>query len=1257
MIKTVKIFSLNVNGIRTDVLKRRKIFYFFHHSNADLVMLQEIHSDKEVEKFWRAEWGGKIYFSHGTSNSRGVAILIKKNFPYQITNAIGDNDGRIVAITVKAYQRDYTIASLYAPNQDNVQFFVQAFELIGQLQNDLQIIAGDFNTVLDLNKDIKGGKGHSNVKTREFLNEYMEQNDLIDIWRMQHQDDFKSTFIRNRPVKLLERIDFFLVSAAIQQNIIKTDILVKFLSDHSPVELHVDFVNFPPGRGYWKLNNALLEDEKIRNEIPQAILEVFRNLNGQDYFLQWESMKLAVREVFLKRSIQLAKSKNNKIEVIERKLKGLTEQRDAQSPEFLLDGCERQIELLTMELNDLFNERTAGAMMRCKTNWVEMAEKPSSYFLNLEKHNYNKKVITRIMDPTTQKCTSDPEDISQILTTYFKRLFSGEEGATLDPDYLGTIEFPQLKEGDKYMLDAPIQLEEINIALKQMNKSKTPGVDGLTPEFYLQFWPWLARPIHHLFTEITKRKNLHQSAKEGIFSLLGKPGKDPLRVPNWRPITLLNTDYKLYAKVLANRLLHVLPYIIHPDQSGYMKGRSISDNILDLLSIIEHCDKYQQPALLVSVDFQRAYDSVSIKALEQIMYAFNFGKDFIEMVLLCYKDTKATVMNNNIWHDWFELRVGLRQGCTLSCFVFLLVTSVIGMRIRQNDAIKGVKIGKRTKKLNQYVDDLWNIIQYELESFQELLFEYEEFADYTGLKINYDKTEILRRGSLHNSDAQFYSTLPLKWSDGPIRVLGINVHPKYQNLLKLNYEDILQKIENLLLVWQSRSLTPIGKIQVVNTLCNSQFVYRLQCLPSPPRDLMSKYNQIVRNFIWDGKKAKIAYKRLIASKEAGGLQLRDLHLIDASLKMAKFKTITEKSCFWTEHVFQEIPLSAKHLSCINISSKDLQKMLPPSFFRDVCSIWVEANYKKKITSLNEILQQIIWYNSNIKNNKKCIFNGKMYQAGVVKIVDLFNLDTGVFFTFEEFVALYGNVVDFVTYYQVVRAIPKDWKRILLQNEPSKEVEKTILSIKFFNPKTKLSRFCYQYLRDTSTVSNEALKTIWQNDLKIQITEQSFSSFFKTIPKITLCTKLRYFQYRILCKALTLNIHVAKWDLTVSSLCTFCQTKKETMIHFFCECEKVKGIWKALKKWLKYFHNMSVNFTNSNIIFCNYSKRNAKMINNLILITKFYVYKVKVQGSSLRFINLVKEISRYKSIDRVIASKKDSLYKYARKWDDFSVFNC
>ena len=132
-----------------------------------------------------------------------------------------------------------------------------------------------------------------------------------------------------------------------------------------------------------------------------------------------------------------------------------------------------------------------------------------------------------------------------------------------------------------------ITVEECLALLKTFQLNKTLGTDGLTAEFYLRFWIDISGPLIDCLNHSALLEELSISQRRGIISLIPKKNKDPLLLKNWRPITLLNIDYKLATKCIAKRLEKVLPYLIDGDQTGYIKGRFIGENICLISDIID----------------------------------------------------------------------------------------------------------------------------------------------------------------------------------------------------------------------------------------------------------------------------------------------------------------------------------------------------------------------------------------------------------------------------------------------------------------------------------------------------------------------------------------------------------------------------------------------------------------------------------------------------------------------------------------------
>ena len=158
----------------------------------------------------------------------------------------------------------------------------------------------------------------------------------------------------------------------------------------------------------------------------------------------------------------------------------------------------------------------------------------------------------------------------------------------------------------KTTLDLPISLNEISIAVNQLKKGKVPGLDGFPVEFYQVFWEEIKHSLHALFMAICQGTPFPQSCSIGIISLLEKPGKDKLLIENWRPLTLLCCDYKIFSKILSNRIEFVINDLIHSDQSGFIKGRSIAQNLLDLNSVIMYAEKENIPMVVCAFDFAQS---------------------------------------------------------------------------------------------------------------------------------------------------------------------------------------------------------------------------------------------------------------------------------------------------------------------------------------------------------------------------------------------------------------------------------------------------------------------------------------------------------------------------------------------------------------------------------------------------------------------------------------------------------------------------
>lgn len=189
------------------------------------------------------------------------------------------------------------------------------------------------------------------------------------------------------------------------------------------------------------------------------------------------------------------------------------------------------------------------------------------------------------------------------------------------------------------------------------------------------------------------------------YTSLGKKNKDPLECGSYRPISLLNSDYKILTKILSLRLEQVIPSIISPDQTGFVKERPLFFNIRRLLNVV-HSPCQSDSECILSMNAEKAFDRVEWAFLFVTMSKFGFGNSFISWIRLLYSCPSAMVLTNNLYSKSFSLFRGTKQGCPLSPLLFLLTIEPLAIAIRRNDLIAGITRWNTTHKLSLYADDL-----------------------------------------------------------------------------------------------------------------------------------------------------------------------------------------------------------------------------------------------------------------------------------------------------------------------------------------------------------------------------------------------------------------------------------------------------------------------------------------------------------------------------------------------------------------------
>ncbi|KAL9954029.1 hypothetical protein ACROYT_G041517 [Oculina patagonica] len=325
------------------------------------------------------------------------------------------------------------------------------------------------------------------------------------------------------------------------------------------------------------------------------------------------------------------------------------------------------------------------------------------------------------------------------------------------------MEIPKLEDKERDELDGPLTYEECKKSLEAFQNGKSPGVDGLTVEFYKHFFDLIGLDLLASLNRAYEFGRLSISQRRGIITLLPKEDAELLLLQNWRPITLLNVDYKIASKAIAMRIEPMLPKLVHPDQTGFVKGRYIGENVRLIFDIMEQTRVNNIPGILISVDFKKAFDSLEWSCIQSTLQKFNFGDSVRKWIKIFYTDIESAALNNGFATDWFKPSRGVRQGCPLSPFLFIVTAEVLSNKIRQNPTVKGIRLFGSEVKLSQFADDT-NLFCGDLTSVEQALDTVNVFGKFSGLMLNVEKTKAIWLGKWSKNKTK---PLGMKWIEVP----------------------------------------------------------------------------------------------------------------------------------------------------------------------------------------------------------------------------------------------------------------------------------------------------------------------------------------------------------------------------------------------------------------------------------------------------------------------------------------------------------
>ena len=334
-------------------------------------------------------------------------------------------------------------------------------------QNFHPILAGDMNLIFDPAVDALGGNPRLQKNSLSFLFQLLSKIDASDIFRIRHPEEKRFTFRRKQANGIIHRrLDYIFLSNTMQEFVNEIDILPSFMSDHSPVFMSLGkSAENNRGKGTWKFNNSLLNDDIFQNSMLEKITEILLTENNQNPQLKWEFLKYEIRKFCIKYAIEKSKntrSQKLKHETIVKKFESC----DENTPEASYEESKKWLE-------DWYENYTKGLILRSKTDWYEHGEKSTKYFLNLEKQNSIKNTIRNIFidkNGTESLSTNDNEILDHAKNFYFNLFLRKSDKSLTDcAAFLANLHTPTLSNSSKVFCENHISMNELSESLFSMH--------------------------------------------------------------------------------------------------------------------------------------------------------------------------------------------------------------------------------------------------------------------------------------------------------------------------------------------------------------------------------------------------------------------------------------------------------------------------------------------------------------------------------------------------------------------------------------------------------------------------------------------------------------------------------------------------------------------------------------------------------------------------------------------------------------------
>ena len=486
---------------------------------------------------------------------------------------------------------------------------------------------------------------------------------------------------------------------------------------------------------------------------------------------------------------------------------------------------------------------------------------------------------------------------------YFKNIFTEEHQNR--PTFT-TLPFKTLPRDHASQLTAPFSTEEIDNAVSSCASDKAPGPDGFNFRFIKFAWEIIKNDVYAIIRDFWETAKLPHGSNNAFIALIPKI-EFPEEFKDFRPISMVGCWYKIITKLLARRMQSIMGLIISLSQSAFIRGRQILDGALVAAEIIDSCKKRKTLTTILKLDFNKAFDSVSWRFLIWVLSQMGFPQKWVDWVWSCISSATTSILINGSPSIPIKLQKGLRQGDSLSPFLFDVIVEVLHLIIVKATSMRlweGIEANHGGQKVThlQYADDVIMFCPSRLTFLKNIKKALILFHLASGLKVNFHKSSIM---GLNVTDAWLNcaaTELLCKKGSIPFSYLGLPIGGNSSRIK--TWEPIIKRIEKKLASWHGKLLSIGGRLTLIKSSLSNLPLYFMSLYPIP-QSIIARIKRIHRKFLWSGNLDKrfmppIGWDHVQRPRCLGGLSVGNLlHRNWALLFKWIWRLFSEPDSLWS----------------------------------------------------------------------------------------------------------------------------------------------------------------------------------------------------------------------------------------------------------------------------------------------------------------------------------------------------------------------